>query len=534
MTFKTVRLDNSSYRRGVVLGLTMAEIMLLLVFCLLLGFAALTARDRDRITKLAQERDAARSSVMEESALKQLVADLRNIAGNKDQVSDAWETLVRSRDAMQRLEQAGISVDNAIHSARAITAFAKAGLESGDPDELVRDVKLARQIKGALNDRNLSIPSPTEMASAVQNAANGKGEHDWPPIVNLSEADGFFFKVGSAQPNPDFVKSIHSSIAPRLIDYIKEYNVDIVEVIGHTDEQPMAPRPSNLDGALLTVLASRSDISTAMPADNAGLGLARAVAVMQILKGDSRLAGTTILPFSGGQLIQPGDRLTAGSGGDVKERRRIEIRLRRSNPMPDVSGHAIAASSPAAPQDATKGNVKAGNPAAPPLAETRADTAASLVPAHQIASAQPAPPLPESLVGRATVIDGDTISIGDQRIRLFGIDAPEAQQTCVDGKGQDYPCGRSAALALNEFLSAARPTRCDRKGIDRYGRIVASCYRASGEDIASWLVRSGFALDWQLYSHGLYAKEQQSARTNRAGLWQGQFTLPWEWRASGR
>jgi endonuclease YncB( thermonuclease family) len=63
--------------------------------------------------------------------------------------------------------------------------------------------------------------------------------------------------------------------------------------------------------------------------------------------------------------------------------------------------------------------------------------------------------------GRASVIDGDTIEIHGQRIRLFGIDAPEAGQTCnVDG--QHYRCGQQAALALSDFIKA-RPVACEQR-----------------------------------------------------------------------
>jgi flagellar motor protein MotB len=115
-----------------------------------------------------------------------------------------------------------------------------------------------------------------------------------------------------------------------LLDLATRYRVDVIEVTGHTDEQPIVPRNSNLDQALLPVLKGNGPISTLVPSDNAGLGLSRAVAVARILMADQRVQAYRVLPMSGGQLIDVGERVTEGSKGDLKQRRRIEIRLRRS------------------------------------------------------------------------------------------------------------------------------------------------------------------------------------------------------------
>ena len=70
-----------------------------------------------------------------------------------------------------------------------------------------------------------------------------------------------------------------------------------------------------------------------------------------------------------------------------------------------------------------------------------------------------APALAGDIVGRADVVDGDTIDIGKVRIRLDGVDAPESWQTCHDAGGKLYRCGARVAEALDELLAASRLSR---------------------------------------------------------------------------
>src|SRR3954447_23103898 len=93
---------------------------------------------------------------------------------------------------------------------------------------------------------------------------------------------------------------------------------------------------------------------------------------------------------------------------------------------------------------------------------------------------------PEIIAGRASVIDGDTLEIRGERIRLFGIDAPESGQTCLDAKGRSYRCGQKAALVLDARIGEG-VVICERKDSDRYGRTVALC-RVYGEDLGAWMV----------------------------------------------
>jgi endonuclease YncB( thermonuclease family) len=135
------------------------------------------------------------------------------------------------------------------------------------------------------------------------------------------------------------------------------------------------------------------------------------------------------------------------------------------------------------------------------------------------------------IVGRASVIDGDTIEIHGQRIRLHGVDAPEKGQPCFDAANQPYRCGQKAAMALDEFVGQS-PVSCREKDVDRYGRTVAACL-GRGEEIAHWMVRSGHAFAYRRYSSD-YIGAEQEARNNRRGVWSGDTQAPWEWRKEQR
>lgn len=136
-----------------------------------------------------------------------------------------------------------------------------------------------------------------------------------------------------------------------------------------------------------------------------------------------------------------------------------------------------------------------------------------------------------SLAGTATVIDGDTIEIHGQRIRLDAIDAPESRQQCLQEDGSSYPCGRRSAFALADKIGRA-PVRCEAKGHDRYRRIVAVCFLGT-TNLNGWMVEQGWAVAFRKYGID-YISQEDFARTTRRGLWAGYFDMPWDWRARNR
>lgn len=133
-----------------------------------------------------------------------------------------------------------------------------------------------------------------------------------------------------------------------------------------------------------------------------------------------------------------------------------------------------------------------------------------------------------SLTGRADVVDGDTLRLGETRIRLWGIDAPERKQTCV-AEGLEWDCGVLAVAALRSRVTRVA---CREKGRDGYGRVLAVCF-SRGEDVNGWMVSEGWALAYRRYGRD-YVGREQAAKAARKGIHRGAFVAPWAWRRGER
>jgi endonuclease YncB( thermonuclease family) len=138
------------------------------------------------------------------------------------------------------------------------------------------------------------------------------------------------------------------------------------------------------------------------------------------------------------------------------------------------------------------------------------------------------PAFADDLIGRASIIDGDTLEIPG-RAFAFG-ELTRLKAASFAGAMTAYSIGAAkAANELDAFI-ARRPVDCSPVNLDRYGRTVAVC-SIDGVELAEWLVRNGLALDWPTYSKGKYDKAQRDAEHAGRGIWEGSYVEPWLFRA---
>jgi endonuclease YncB( thermonuclease family) len=128
----------------------------------------------------------------------------------------------------------------------------------------------------------------------------------------------------------------------------------------------------------------------------------------------------------------------------------------------------------------------------------------------------------EPLVGKAYVIDGDTISVSGNHIRLKGIDAPELAQSCGNASAPNT-CGQASRQALIRLIGG-KPVQCAEDGRDKYNRRLATC--SAGElNLNRAMVEAG-----QAVAYGDYHDAETQARGGKKGLWGTTFEIPQDWR----
>ena len=134
----------------------------------------------------------------------------------------------------------------------------------------------------------------------------------------------------------------------------------------------------------------------------------------------------------------------------------------------------------------------------------------------------------DTIAGRASVIDADTIEIHGERFRLLDIDAPESAQTCTRPNSTEWRCGQEAALALSQWIGE-RTVTCDTDRKDLYKRWLARC-TSGGADMATWLASRGWAVPYRDCRCEVVREASEAAKNLQLGIWSGVFVMPWDWR----
>ena len=309
MTNTSINATSDGYRRGVIFGLTMAEVLLLLIFCLLLFLKNINDQLKIAETRLSE---------LESSEARQELVKIKLVDANKQRdlaISEIKKLTGAFKDTVSLDEFDILTTKLADAEKQRDKAISK----MLQPDVTVsRRHQLSAQVK--LKDLELLAEGKMEVAG-----------NNWPPIISLADAENFSFEVGSANLTKKFKADLNAGIADQIYKTLQKYNADVIEVIGHTDLQRMNQRmnTSNLDDQSLKFFQSINSVELSAK-DNAGLGFARALSVTKELSKVSKLDGYTILPYSAAQLITPNESINIGENEfESSELRRIEIRVRR-------------------------------------------------------------------------------------------------------------------------------------------------------------------------------------------------------------
>ena len=146
--------------------------------------------------------------------------------------------------------------------------------------------------------------------------------------------------------------------------------------------------------------------------------------------------------------------------------------------------------------------------------------------------------LAQEIIGIPKIVDGDTVYINNYKIRLEGIDAPEMKQKCKKEKlkissiigytfYENYHCGEHSKQSLEAKVKGSN-IKCISFTKDRYKRYLARCFKGK-INLNQWMVRNGHAVAYRRYSKE-YIPDEDFAKENKLGLWQGKFLKPEKWR----
>lgn len=466
-----------SYKRGAVMGLTVAEAFILLAFCLLLLFTWWQADTEqkslivaDRIADLTPEQKAAILEGLSDGSFD-LARELR-AAGldaadpQAQQRLSEFSRFMREED-LQRLMEAAVKLDpeTRLSIAEAVEVTEEAALRASltvlSQGDSTVDM-IAERLQGAAADQGRLVALLNDRLGQTIRSRGGSIDG----LGTISLPQSILFDIGQDKiRDPEFLVDLCSS----WIDTLRQSGLDLsdLKIEGHASSEG-APGQTTEQAYLYNLDLSQKRAKNALAYCIEGLG-----------KPDDQLWARQHLGaigYSSARLIFNPD---GTENREASRRVMFSVALNQDSLIEDIRRDVSAAS------DAM------------------------------------------SATGTARIIDGDTVEIEGTTFRLSGIDAPELGQPCVNSEGVSFDCGEVARRGL-EAAIGGRQVTCNAEARDFYQRPIALCV-VDNTDLAMEMVTRGYAVPFTEYSQ-TYAAAGDAAQAAAAGLWNTQFEMPWDYR----
>lgn len=469
--------SDRSYRRGAVMGLTVAEAFILLAFCLLLLFAWWQIETERKslmaAEKLGQLTEAEKAEIISgltdgsfQAARLLREAGLDTSSAQAVQDLATMSRFIREED-MRRLMEAAVelSPETRLSLANAVQLTEEAALRTalvGLQEKTDTVGQVAARIQDAARQQGSLVALLEQRLGESIRAAGGS--IDARGMISLPQS--VLFDSGQATiKDPEFLLELCNS----WLETLRQSGLDLseVKIEGHaSSEGPDSLTPEKVYLYNLDLSQRRAKNALTLCLDGSKEGEARAWARDKL----------SAIGYSSARLIYRSD---GTEDREASRRVMFGVTLNQEQLIEDI-----------------KLKVATGN--------------------EQM-----------SALGIARIIDGDTIEIEGTSFRLSGIDAPELGQPCVNKEGTGFDCGVVARRGL-EAIVAGHEVSCKAETIDRYNRPVALC-QVDGRDIAEAMIISGLAIPYLDYSTA-YQTQGELAEANKIGIWNTSFEKPWEYR----
>lgn len=466
-----------SYKRGAVMGLTVAEAFILLAFCLLLLFTwwqVDTERKSlivaDRIAELTPQQKAIILEGLSDGSFD-LARELR-AAGidatdpKAQQRLSEFSRFIREED-LQRLMEAAVKLDPETRLSLAdvveVTeeAALRASLAELQQGDSTVDV-IAERLQGAAADQGRLVALLNDRLGQTIRSKGGSIDG----LGTISLPQSILFDIGQDKiRDPEFLIGLCSS----WIDTLRQsgLNLSDLKIEGHASSEG-TPGQTPEQAYLYNLDLSQRRAKNALAFCLKGLD-----------KPDDQLWARQHLGaigYSSARLIFNPDGTENREGS---RRVMFSVALNQDSLIEDIRRDVSSASEAMAATGATR------------------------------------------------VIDGDTVEIEGTTFRLSGIDAPELGQPCVNSEGVSFDCGEVARRGL-EAAIGGRQVSCSAETRDVYQRPVALCV-VGDVDLSEEMVTLGYAVPFTEYSQA-YVAAGNAAQAAAAGLWNTRFQMPWDYR----